>query len=89
LPAVQHVRDVDIRPGQPDAFEQTVEQLPGLTHERNALLILVKARRFPDEHQIGVGVPVPEDDLGAPLVQPAARARRGLRPERVEHRGRV
>jgi hypothetical protein len=35
--------------------------------ERVALLVLVEARRLPDEHQIGVRVPDAEDDLRAAL----------------------
>ena len=66
--------------------EQLVEELPGLADERDALLVLVEARRLADEHQVGVRVAVAEDDLRAALAEGAARAGRGFGPERVEHR---
>ena len=72
-PALEHVRDVDVRAGQADALEQPVEQLPGLPDERDALLVLVEAGRLADEHQIGVRVAVAEDDLRAPLVRARQR----------------
>ena len=42
-----------------------VEQLPGLADERQALLVLVGARRLADEHEVGVGVARAEDHLRA------------------------
>ena len=78
-PALDHVRDVDVFPGHADPVEQLVEELPRLADEREALLVLVKARRLADEHEIGLRIADSEDDLRAALGQAAARAARDLR----------
>ena len=62
-PALDHVRDVHVLALQIDRFDDLRQQLPGAADERNALLIFVGARRFADEHQIGVGIADAEDDL--------------------------
>ena len=80
-PALEHVGDVDLGALEADAGEQLVEQLPGLTDERDALLVLVEAGRLADEHQVGVRIPDAEDDLRASLGEPAAGAARDLFPE--------
>ncbi len=80
--AFEDVRDEHVLPREPDAAEQLVEELPRLAHERDALLVLVEARRLADEHQVRVRVAVAEDDLRPALGQPAPRAGGGLR--RVE-----
>ena len=72
--AFQDIGHKDHVPFQPDAAEKLVEQLPGLPDEREALLVLVEARCFADEHQVGVRVAVSEDDLRPPLRETAARA---------------
>ena len=82
--ALDDVRDVDLGAGKPDALEQLVEELAGLTHEGVALLVLVKARRLADEHQVGVRVADAEHDLCAPFGEPAARAAGGLLLQLVE-----
>jgi hypothetical protein len=38
-----------------------------LADERKALLVLVEARRFADEHEVGSRVPDSEDDLSSPF----------------------
>ncbi len=56
----------------------------------HALLVLVEAGRLPDEHQIGLGVPRPEDDLRPSFGEPALRATRdrvGKDGELVHRRG--
>ena len=50
---------------QADLVQQLVQQLPGPAHERDPLQILVAPGRLADEHQVGVGVAGPEDELGA------------------------
>ena len=50
--ALEDVRDVDVLAAEIDACEQPVEQLPRLADEGDALLVLVEARRFADEHQL-------------------------------------
>ena len=64
-PAAQDVGDEDIGAREPDLSEQLVEQLAGGAHERDSLLVLLRARRLPDEHEVGVGVAGSEDDLRA------------------------
>ena len=46
-------------------FEQLAEQLAGGADERDALLVLVEARRLADEHQVGGRRARAEDDLRA------------------------
>ena len=78
-PALDHVRDVHVLAGHADPAQQLVEELPRLADEREALLVLVEARRLAYEHQVRVRVPDPEDDLRSALGQAAARAVRDLR----------
>ena len=73
-PALEDVRDVDVAARHPDLREQLLEQLPGLADERQALLVLVEARRLADEHQVGVRIAGAEHDLRPPLREPAAGA---------------
>jgi hypothetical protein len=72
--ALQDIRHKHVTARQPDAGEQFVEQLAGLAHERNALLVLVEAGRLTDEHQVGLRVAGTEHDLRSPFRQPTARA---------------
>ena len=67
------------RAAQPVLDEQLLKQLARPAHERQALGVLVDARRLAHEHQVGVGVARAEHDLGAGLVQRAARAGAGPR----------
>ena len=53
--AFDDVRDVDVLPAHADPLEQLLQQLPGLSDERDALLVLVEAGRLTDEHEVGVG----------------------------------
>jgi hypothetical protein len=77
-PTFQNVGDEDIGPGQADLLQKLVQQLSGLPHERQALLVLVGPGGLADEHQLGIGVAGPEDDVGAGLVQRTADALPGL-----------
>ena len=45
-----------------DLAEQRLEQFARTPDERHALLILARARRLADEHQLGVGVAGAEHD---------------------------
>ena len=83
-PTLQHVRDVDVGAGEPDVAEQPFEQLAGCADERHALLILVEAGRFADEHQLRRGRPRSEDDLRPGFGESAARARSSVLSERLE-----
>ena len=72
--ALDHVGDVDVGPGEADLAQKLGEQLAGRPHERLALFVLVKARPFAYEQQVGVGITHPEHHLGAAAAQPAAFA---------------
>src|SRR5262249_39655175 len=85
-PALERVRDVDVGARQADAGEELVEELAGLPDEWNALLVLVKAGRLADEHQLRAGRAVREDAVRRAGGEDAARTGRGLGPERIEHR---
>jgi hypothetical protein len=57
-----------------DPCQQLVEQLARLADERLALLVLVEARRFAHEHQVGIRIADAEDDLRPALCEPTLRA---------------
>ena len=71
-PALDDVRDVDFFAPQAHGFDHVVEQLSGAADERFALLVFVGARRFADEHQLGMRIAHAEDNLLAPLLGQAA-----------------
>jgi hypothetical protein len=83
-PALEHVGDVHLRPGQTDRLEQAFENLAGLADERHALLVLVVAGRLADEHQVGVGITRPDHDLRARRGEGALLAPEPLAGEPVE-----
>ncbi len=73
--ALDDVRDVDVLAREVDRFDDLRQQLAGAADERDALHVLVGARRLADEHQVRVGIADAEHDLLAPeRVQLAARA---------------
>ena len=72
--AHENVRDVHLFAREADALEQLLEQLARCTDERDALLVLVEARRFADEHQVGIWIAGTEDDLCPSSGQRALRA---------------
>src|SRR5205823_2117300 len=86
-PAFHDVADVDVLAAKADLAEQSGEQLPGRSHERLALLVLVIAGALPDEHHTGVGVPHAEHDLRPAAGQPAPRAGRSLVRQLIEGLG--
>ena len=51
-PALDHVGDVDLVAVKPDRLDDLRQQLPGAADERDALDVLVGARRLADEHQV-------------------------------------
>src|SRR3954454_19694774 len=69
--ALEDIRDVDVGARHPDPAEQPLEQLSRLADERDALLVLVEARRLADEHDVGARVAGAEDDLRPPLREAA------------------
>ena len=54
--ALQDVDHEHVPAAQADLAEQRVEQPPGLTHERQPLLVLVRSGRLADEHEVRVRV---------------------------------
>jgi hypothetical protein len=64
-PALEYVGDEALLPRESDLREQLVEEAASAADERLALTILVEAGSLAHEHQVGVGVPGPEDDLRA------------------------
>ena len=70
-PALQYVADPHVVARHPDPFEQLDEELPGGADERNAVLVLVEARRLAHEHQLGARGAGAEHDLRAGLGQRA------------------
>ena len=77
LPGGRHLRTLAMKTSlarEPDLPSSCVEQLARLADERQALLVLVRARRLADEHQVGVGVARAEDDLRAGLPRAAGSA---------------
>src|SRR5438552_7298599 len=76
--AFDDVRHVDVRAGQPDSGQELVEQLACRSDERHALLVLVEAGSFPDEHQVGARIARSEYDLRAASRQRAAGTARYL-----------
>jgi hypothetical protein len=64
-PAFQNVRDVNIAALQAHGLDNFREQLPGSAHERLALPVFVRARRFADEHELRVNVADAEHDVFA------------------------
>ena len=62
-PAFQDVRDVNVGPREAHRLDNFREQLTGASHERLALRVLIRARRFADEHQVGIGIADAENSL--------------------------
>src|SRR5436309_768738 len=86
-PAFDDVADVDVLTPEADLAEQLGQELACSSHERLALLVLVIAGAFPDEHRTGVWVPHAEHDLRAATGQPAQRAGRSLVRQLLEGLG--
>ena len=59
-PALDDVGDVEVPPRQPHLLEhEAVEQLARSSDERETLLVLLGAGTLAHEHQVGVGLPMP------------------------------
>ena len=86
--AFEDVADVHVVAGEAHRADDFGEQLSGFADERLALQILVLARRFADEHQLGLGIADAEDDLRARLHEMRAeRAGQHRAAEGGETRG--
>jgi hypothetical protein len=72
--ALHDVRDVDVVAAKAHALRDDVgEEHAGAPDERDALAVLVLARSFTDEHQVGRCAADSEDDVRAPFAELAAR----------------
>jgi hypothetical protein len=63
--ALQNIRDVNIGAGEAHRLDDLCQQLSGASDERFAARIFIRARRFSDEHEIGVCVAHAENSLRA------------------------
>jgi hypothetical protein len=73
--ALDDVADVDAAPGGAEALlDHLGQQLTRAADEGEAPPVFFGAGPLPDEHEIGLGIPVAEDDLRAPVAKPAAGA---------------
>ena len=98
--ALDHVTDINFFALQTHGLHQAIQELPGTPHKGKALLVFIRTRAFPDEHQGGVRVAFPEynglacgSELAAPAVTKVlanlleglgAGARRGRRFKQAE-----
>ena len=76
--ALEDVGDVDALARDAGAVEHLVEQLAGCAHEGLALEVLVLAGALAYEHDVGMGIAHPEDEVGARGGQGALGAARAL-----------
>src|SRR5262245_24451784 len=64
-PALHHISNINILALEPHSFRKDiVEQLPRPSHERLPLQIFVTTRSFTNEHQPGLGIAHPKDQMG-------------------------
>ncbi len=83
-PTLDNVGDEYLLALPADGFEQLVEQPTGGADERPALLVLVVARAFADEHDFRLRVALTRYRPGARLVERALRARSDLGGDLIE-----
>ena len=62
-PALQDVGDVNCLALKTHGLDDLRQELPGLAHERFALLIFIRARSFADKHDLGIDVADTEYDV--------------------------
>jgi hypothetical protein len=74
LEVLDRIGDVASRALEPGLLEADVEQASGRADERAACNILLVARLFADEHDVGLLRSLAEDELGGVLVEFAACA---------------
>ena len=72
--ALHHVGDVDLGAVQMDDLQHIVQQLPGPAYKGDALLVLVLAGAFTDEHDLRRLAAVPKHHMGPGVRQCAAPA---------------
>src|SRR5579863_9040042 len=72
--AFHDVADVNIRTAKAHRLDHLREEFPGAADEGLALLVFVAAGTFTDENELRLRIADAEDDVGASLVEFAARA---------------
>jgi hypothetical protein len=73
-PALDDVGYVHLGPFQSHRLDHPREQLTCLSHKRSSFPILIRTRPFSDEHERGLRIAFPKDDVFAPLMKKTARA---------------
>src|SRR5581483_3302354 len=71
---LDHVGHVDLGAVDTRSLQRLVEQVPGRSDERAALLVLLVAGLLAHEHHFGVGRTLTEDGLGAGFPEIAGLA---------------
>src|SRR4029079_8903240 len=84
--AFHDVRDEDLVASPAERAQVLRQEVGGAADERPAQPILVEARALADEHDLGVGAPLPRDGVRASLVEAAAGAGADLRRNVVARR---
>ena len=72
--ALHHIGNIDLGAVQMDNLQHIVQQLTGPAHKGDALLILVLAGAFPDEHDLRSLRAVPKHHVGSGVCQRTAPA---------------
>jgi hypothetical protein len=85
-PAFHDVRDEDLVASPAERPEELRQQVAGAADERPAEAVLVEARALADEHDLGVGAPLPRHRVRPGLVEPAVPAGANLGRDLVERR---
>ena len=73
--AFEDVADEDVLAGEADGGDDLRQQLAAAPDERLALTVLVLTGGFADEDDVGLGIALAEDGVGAPAGQVAGGAR--------------
>lgn len=83
-PALDDIGDVDLFALEAHGGDHVVEELATPAYEGQALGVFVRAGALADEHELGVGVAVAEDELVAAFGELAARAVADLLADKLE-----
>src|SRR5262249_58888021 len=83
-PALHHVADVDLVAGVAHRGDHLREELAGGPDEGDALVVVLGARSFADEHQARLGISHTEDEILPARAELAALAVTERLPDLVE-----
>src|SRR5260370_12436215 len=70
--ALQNVTNVDVLALQAHGFDHLGQQFSRATYKGQPLLIFIAPRAFAHENEVGFGISIAEDELGAAAMQLAA-----------------